>query len=153
MLKEITDEATDFYKKLELDVLARTLWGEARDNSEEMQEAVVNVVMNRLAISKERQRYWWGNDIISICQKPYQFECWNRALPLYRKISNVNLDDSRFLGCIEIALEGIDEVLFDNTKKATHYHHESISPYWSKGETPTVTIEGCLFYQLVGIKP
>ena len=53
----------DFYRDLEVDVLARTMWGEARGQGTQGLEAVAAVVLNRVQIATARGRYWWGNNI------------------------------------------------------------------------------------------
>ena len=42
------------------DILARTIYGEARGESISGQEAIASVILNRVAIAKSRGRYWWG---------------------------------------------------------------------------------------------
>lgn len=42
----------------DVDVLARTIFGEARGETVSGMEAVASVVMNRLAFSRRRGRYW-----------------------------------------------------------------------------------------------
>ena len=54
----------------DIDVLARTIYGEARGESISGMEAVASVVLNRVAFSKRRRRYWWGNTITEVCRKP-----------------------------------------------------------------------------------
>ena len=44
----------------DIDVLARTIYGEARGESISGQGAIASVVLNRVAFSKRRGRYWWG---------------------------------------------------------------------------------------------
>ena len=53
------------------DTLARTLWGEARNQGQCGMAAVAHVVLNRAAHPR-----WWGHDIISVCRAPEQFSCW-----------------------------------------------------------------------------
>lgn len=45
------------------DILARTIYGEARGESISGQEAIASVILNRVAFAKRRGRYWWGNTI------------------------------------------------------------------------------------------
>jgi len=74
------------YNIEEVDVLARTLYGEARGEGLLGLEAIANVIMNRLKISRKKTNgYWWGNSIVGICRKPYQFSCWNKDDLKYRK--------------------------------------------------------------------
>ncbi len=139
----------DFYRDLEIDVLARTIWGEARGQGNKGLEAVANVVLNRVEIATKRGRYWWGNNIIQVCQKPYQFSCWNRSDPSFKKLQAVDERNKYFVTCLRIARRAVIGALADHTHGATHYHANYVSPYWIKGETPTITIKDHIFYKLV----
>lgn len=153
-LKEIDKSLTDnqgFFNELAVDVLARTIWGEARSEPHAGMEAVASVVLNRVAVAKRNgDAYWWGNDIISVCQKPYQFSCWNRSDPNYSKLTAVTQKDIHFATCVRIARRAVAGVLADNTGGATHYHADYVSPYWAKGQKPTLTIGRHIFYDLKG---
>jgi N-acetylmuramoyl-L-alanine amidase len=142
-------QAADFYESITVDVLARTIWGEARGQGVTGMEAVAAVVLNRVAVAAARGGYWWGNDIISVCQKPYQFSCWNRSDPNYRKLLEVTEKNIHFATCIRIARRAVAGVLEDPTGGATHYHTTAISPYWSQGKTPTAVIKDHIFYVLI----
>ena len=84
----------DYYRELEIDTLARTIFGEARGEPIKGQEAVASVVLNRVKVAQARGgRYWWGHDIISVCQKPYQFSCWNKSDPSYQRLTTVKKDN------------------------------------------------------------
>lgn len=139
----------DYYKNLEIDVLARTIFGEARGEPLEGMEAVASVVLNRVAIAQKRGKYWWGNSIIQVCQKPYQFSCWNRNDPSYNRLNTVTLKNDTFKKCVRIATHAANGTLWDCTKGATHYHADYVSPYWAKGEKPVRTIGRHIFYKLV----
>lgn len=154
LLKEIKKVLTDnqgLFNELAVDVLARTIWGEARAEPQAGMEAVASVVLNRVAVAKRNGgTYWWGNNIISVCQKPYQFSCWNRSDPNYPKLTAVTPSDIHFATCVRIARRAVAGVLADNTRGATHYHADYVSPYWAKGQSPTVTIGRHIFYDLKG---
>lgn len=152
MLKDVThNDDEDYFKKLELDVLARTIFGEARGCDTDIKEAITNIVMNRVRVSEARGKYWWGNNIIQVCQKPYQFPCWDRSSELYKDLLNVTAEDLEFLFCMTTALGGIEGTLQDNTERSTHYHHESNAPFWSRTEHPEVIINDFKFYKLVEV--
>jgi len=148
---EITNEQ-DFYKELEIDTMARTIFGEARGEPIKGQEAVANVIMNRVAVAQKQsnKNYWWGHDIITVCQKPYQFSCWNRNDPSYRRLTTVTEKDIHFATALRIARRAVIGSLPDHTGGATHYHADYVSPYWAQGEKPTTTIGRHIFYKLVG---
>ncbi|MEM9470072.1 MAG: cell wall hydrolase [Pseudomonadota bacterium] len=144
-----TTSQQDYYKELEVDVLARTIFGEARGEPHEGMEAVANVVLNRARISEKKGRYWWGNGIIGVCQKPYQFSCWNRSDPSYQRLIDVDESNIHFATCLRIARRAVFGLLQDNTKGATHYHADYVDPYWAKGEKPLMKIGAHIFYKLV----
>ena len=54
-------------------------------------EAVAAVILNRVRIARERGGYWWGDTIIRVCQKPYQFSCWNKHDPNYGRLLRVKI--------------------------------------------------------------
>ena len=141
----------EYYRELEIDVLARTIFGEARGEPIEGMEAVACVVLNRVRISEEKGRYWWGNGIIGVCQKPYQFSCWNRNDPSYQRLINVREDNIYFASALRIARRAVIGALKDVTKGATHYHADYVDPYWARGEEPVKIIGSHLFYKLVEV--
>lgn len=141
--------AKKFYDDMSIDVLARTLWGEARGEGNTGMHAVANVIMNRVAHAEKKGGFWWGNNIIQVCQKPYQFSCWNRSDANFKKLAAVDEGDMYFATAVRIARRAMAGVLDDVTGAATHYHADSITPYWVKGETSTTTIGRHIFYRLV----
>jgi len=149
-LKEI-DDSKEYYHQLEVDVLARTIFGEARGEPLEGLEAVACVVLNRVKIAQSRGRYWWGNNIIGVCQKPYQFSCWNKNDPSYKRLTSVTIADKNFQTCQRIAENAVIGKLWDCTSGATHYHADYVSPFWAKGEKPIMKIGRHMFYKLVEV--
>ncbi len=141
-------QSAEFYSNLTADILARTLWGEARGEGTYGLEAVANVILNRVRIAEEKGNFWWGNNIIQVCQKPYQFSCWNRADPNFQKLQAVDAKDLYFATSLRIARRAIIGALKDATNGATHYHAAETSPYWANGHTPTVRIGKHVFYKL-----
>ena len=139
----------DYYRELEVDVLARTIFGEARGEPIDGMEAVASVVINRARISEKKGRYWWGNGIIGVCQKAYQFSCWNKTDPNYQRLINVTEENIHFVTSLRIARRAVIGALKDKTKGATHYHADYVSPYWARGEEPTIIIGRHIFYKLV----
>lgn len=135
--------ALAFERELEIDVLARTLWGEARGEGSAGMQAVANVVMNRVNIGG-----WWGNSIIEVCQKPYQFSCWNKDDPNYRQLTHVDSNDLHFATAQRMARRAIYGALPDITEGADHYHAAGITPIWSSGERPVAVIGNHIFYRL-----
>ena len=142
-------EMREFYRNMQIDVLARTIWGEARSEGSAGMQAVANVVLNRVAMAARRGKFWWGNNIIQVCQKPYQFSCWNRSDPNFQKLMKVGKSNPYFAAALEIARRAVDAELEDITGGATHYHADYVSPYWVKSNKPSAIIGRHLFYKLV----
>ncbi len=138
----------EFYNEISIDTLARTLWGEARGEGTGGMVAVANVIVNRVKVADRKGKFWWGNNIIQVCQKPYQFSCWNRSDPNFRKLQSVGAEDLYFATAKRIAARAVIGVLSDATKGATHYHASNITPYWAKGKTPITVIGSHKFYKL-----
>ncbi|MBL4693571.1 MAG: cell wall hydrolase [Magnetovibrio sp.] len=133
-------------RKREVDVLARTLYGEARGESRSGKEAVACVIMNRVKRAQSRGNYWWGNSVESVCQKPWQFSCWNENDPNLEKILAMTSGHRVFDTCLRIARRAISGCLDDATQGATHYHNLNINPPWSRGRPACVEIGHHLFY-------
>lgn len=144
-----TREAKDYLEDVAVDVLARTIYGEARGETPLGREAVAAVILNRVHIAQQGGGYWWGNDIVSVCQKPYQFSCWLPDDPNLYEISNVRSQDPIFSTCLRIARRSVLGLLGDPTIGATHYHAKEIRPSWARGQAPTVRIGNHIFYKLV----
>ena len=145
-----TSAAKDFLNELEIDVLARTIWGEARSETVIGMEAVAQVVLNRVKkAEKLGGKYWWGHDIITVCQKPYQFSCWNPADPNRPKLMAVDDKNIHFSTCLRIARCAVlGQLQNDITLGADHYHTKDILPYWVQGRSPIAEIGRHLFYRL-----
>ena len=138
-----------YYKNLEIDVLARTLWGEARGEGSAGMQGVANVILNRVEIAEVKGGFWWGNNIIQVCQKPYQFSCWNRSDPNFRKLQNVEEKDLYFATAQRLARRAMHECLGDITDGATHYHAAGVDPYWASREKPVAVLGRHIFYRIV----
>lgn len=147
--KEERQENHNFTKELEVDVLARTIFGEARNEAAVGMEAVACVVLNRVKVARKMGGYWWGASIIQVCQKPYQFSCWNKGDPNLKRIQEVTEDDIHFKTCLRIARRAVIGALRDTTNGATHYHADYVDPYWAKGQKPVTKIGRHIFYKLV----
>lgn len=135
-------------KNLEIDVLARTLYGEARNQSREGLQAVANVILNRVSAAKSGTTKWWGTDIISVCKKPYQFSCWNASDPNCKIIKEITSDNVIFRICIDIATKASNGMLPDITNGATSYYAKSMKtpPPWAKNKVPCTIIRDHIFF-------
>lgn len=132
------------------DILARTIFGEARGEHLDGMEAVANVILNRHDIARRFENgYWWGSSIADICQTPAQFSCWNANDPNSAIIKKVSSDNPIFAICQRIARRAVAGALKDNTRGATHYHARQIMPNWAMDDIPVAKIGNHIFYRLV----
>lgn len=133
-------------RKREIDILARTIYGEARGESVRGKEAVACVILNRVNRAKQRSGYWWGNSVKQVCLKPWQFSCWNENDPNRDKILSVEAGHKVFDTCLRIARRALSGCLEDPTDGATHYHNENVNPPWARGKPACAEIGRHLFY-------
>ncbi|MCS6931246.1 MAG: cell wall hydrolase [Acetobacteraceae bacterium] len=138
------------------DIVARTLWGEARGEGEEGMRAVAAVIVNRARIArawmakygKKRHPLFGDGSLKSVCQAKFQFSCWNEGDPNRAKMEALATTDALYLqgrAALEWALTNPDPTL-----GATHYYSSVIkAPDWTKGATMTVKIGHHLFYKNV----
>lgn len=133
----------------DVDILARTVYGEARGEPARGKEAVAAVVMNRVRRARNRGGYWWGDTVARVCRKPRQFSCWNEADPNRAKILAVEAGHRVFDSCLRIARRAIAGTLKDPTNGATHYHADGVCPPWSAGRAPSAEIGRHRFYNNV----
>lgn len=131
----------------DLDILTRTLYGEARGERLTGIEAVACVILNRVKIAQEKGGYWWGNSVKEVCLKPFQFSCWNAGDVNRDIIENADENDPVFQLCQHIAKRALAGVLTDLTGNATHYHTLSCHPAWARAQIPCAQIGGHLFYR------
>ena len=124
----------------DMEILAKTIFGEARGESQEGQIAVACCVFNRFKSGK-----WFGaKTIAGVCLKPWQFSCWNKNDPNSQKIMALTFPVySKYFSVIEEAKKD------DITKGATHYYNPSICnrPKWAEGRKPCVKIGKHLFFK------
>ena len=136
-----------------IDVLARTLWGEARGESEIGMVAVAAVIANRT----RAQRVKWGLTVEAVCKAPKQFSCWNPPLPNddaaknnYDSMLKVGPESPLFARCLKIARKTLRGDIADPTHGADHYYNPALAaPDWAQGQTPVATIGRHLFLRLL----
>ena len=134
------------------DILARTLFGEARGEGVAGQIAVAWSIRNRvdMDLHHDGKADWWGEGYTGVCQKPYQFSCWNKTDPNYPFLIGVKSIPFRELAQARIAADQvIDGKVSDPTGGATHYYATTMqkAPTWVKGATQTLKFGHHVFFK------
>ncbi len=124
-----------------VDVLARTLWAEARGEKEHGLKAVACVIVNRV-----RKGGWWGDTVEKVCRYPSQFSCWNPGTQSLAQLRSVTEANTEFRLCQLIARAAIAGEFADETKGACHYHRYDVQPDWSRGHLPSAAIGAHRFF-------
>lgn len=125
----------------EIDLLARTIWGEARGEGQTGMQAVANVIMNRV-----EKGGWYGATVQDVVLKKWQFSTWNEGDPNRQKALDVTTADPSFWAAKKIASLAYNGQLDDITGGAVNYHARSVSPYWANTMTQTAVIGNHIFY-------
>ena len=131
-----------------IDIMARTIWGEARGETLSVKNAIASVILNRYKISQEYKDYWGGSTIAEICQETHQFSCWNENDMSYEKLMAVDVDDKCFAECKRIASRAVRGLLPDVVSGAEHFHTVSVQPRWAENYISVEHIGSHLFYKL-----
>ena len=128
----------------DLDVLARTVFGEARGQEFKGQLAVAWVVRNRVARGKR-----FSPTIAGVCLAALQFSCWNRNDPSFMRLMTVSVPDPAFVTALAAAGMVLTDQAPDPTMGADHYHATYVTPTWAKEMRKTVQIGAHIFYREV----
>lgn len=129
------------------DVLARTIFGEARGEGLAGMVAVAWTIRNRVEDGKDKS--WWGEGYAGVCLKPYQFSCWNKNDPNYPYLSGARpIPAAEFATCRRVADQVIDGVP-DPTGGATHYYATTMpkAPDWAAKAKRTLKLGNHVFFR------
>ena len=133
----------------DVDILARTIYGEARGEIFQYGIAaliaVANVVVNRFQKK-------FAKTIADVCLAPYQFSCWNKDDVNYKIVQNVAANSPIFRKCLIVAQNVISGKWPDLTDGCDHYHHQAIKPTWAMYLEPKRIFGSHCFYNLGGKK-
>ncbi len=129
----------------DLDILARTILGEARGEPFEGKVAV-----GRTVVTRWKSRRWFaGKTIAGTAQKPWQYSCWNAGDPNRAKILAVQNDTPIYQECLKAAVAAVFEEGPAWLAGCTHYYAPKViaAPDWAKGKTPAGEIGGHVFFK------
>lgn len=101
--------------RFDLEICARTIWGEARGETPEGQRAVMHVLLNRLATGR------WKT-LAAVCLASKQFSCWNDSDP--NRIKMCEASDKDLWAAFAIVDNPGDDLTFG----AEYYYTLAIKP-------------------------
>lgn len=139
-------------------MLARTIWGEARNQGPDGMRAIANVIVNRAndSLNKERSYRLYGKGIRGVIEKNKAFSAWNSNDPNREKMLTLDPEGSTLNGAnltawkqaLKIATEVVEGKSGDITHGATHYHTTGIKPpYWADENKKVAELGGHIFYR------
>lgn len=140
----------DFNDDSEQMILARAIFGEARNTSKKAKTAVAWSIKNRVADKR------WGNTYHEVILEPKQYSAFNDSDPNYPFIldpfhQNNLIDKKSWKECYEIAGQVMSGKVADPTNEANHYYSDYIEPpYWTKSKQAQfkIKIDNILFYDI-----
>ena len=124
----------------DIEILCKTLFGECRGETRKGQVGVCCVIFNRYLSTK---KHLTASSIAKVCQKPWQFSCWNPSDPNAQKLLKITFPTvKKYISIISEALEG------DITAGATHYCTKQVknSTSWAKDKSPCIIIGNHEFF-------
>lgn len=119
----------------DIDVLARTIWAEARGEGVAGQVAVGRCIRNRVEadLGRDGKPDWWGEGYVGVCQAPWQFSCWNKTDPNYAYLTGAKqIPETELARAREAAVAAMTGPT-DPTGGATHYYSTTMAgpPKWT----------------------
>ena len=120
----------------DIDVLARTIWAEARGEGVAGQVAVGRCIRNRVEadLGKDGKPDWWGEGYVGVCQAPWQFSCWNKNDPNRPYLTGAKaIPETEYARAREAAVVAMTSKEPDPTGGATHYYSTTMAspPKWT----------------------
>jgi len=134
-------------------VLALTLFGEARGEPMEGMLAVAAVIRNRVKadLGHDGKADWWGEGYRGVCLKDKQFSCWNDGDPTQLAVlehaATIASPGPKMHLLLWIAQGTVHGYLSDTLFGATHYHATRITPSWIATMIPVAQRGQHIFYR------
>ncbi len=110
----------------EVEIVARTVWGEARGEGRRGMAAVAHVIANRAA----QGRIYGGPTLRGVCLAPFQFSVWNGDDPNRRATLAVTTADPHYRAALDlvgrVVIAGNLSEVPAMVRGADHYHATTI---------------------------
>lgn len=140
-----TSQSLPRTEQFAIDILARTIYGEARKEDYLIKLAIAFTIINRV----DSHVQWWGESVKEVCQHPNQYGCWTDARTK-KIIESITRDNPNFEECWGIAKKALTEKVLDPSKGATHYYLKGRAiPVWAVNLIPQAAIGSYVFVRVV----
>ena len=127
----------------DLEILVRTVYGEARSEPFEGKLAVAYSILTRW----KSKKWYAGKTAASTAMMDRQYSAWNSGKEFDKnRRAMCDATEAELVECANAVTAAITGTEPDPTDGATHYCHISLAPNWATG-TPTVTIGSHAFYK------
>lgn len=123
----------------EIEVMAKTIWGEARSETQEGRTAVAWVIRNRAASRAFAATLVGAEGAVEhVCMAPWQFSCWLSSDPNRAKIDALTRDE--YADEYDLAFDVLGGAIPDPTSGAVNYYSPrgmagGLPPYWAASMT------------------
>lgn len=147
------------YDENDLEVAAKTLWGEARGEGHDGMVAVAWVIRNRCTRPGYAHIHA-GDSFIdltnqegagaAVCLAPWQFSCWNKGDPNEPQLEALEID--QYVDQYDIVNDVFNGLIDDPTDGADLYYAPramsppNAVPFWAKNSKCVATIGHQLFF-------
>lgn len=121
-------------KARDIDIMTKTLWMEARGETDEGIQAVACVIYNRYKNRKWYSRILGIASLANVCLKKWQFSCWNPGDQCDTKLPKANKESRAWKTCENFAILAANDKLPAIVGDADHYYATSMKtpPAWAK---------------------
>lgn len=116
----------------DVDILARTIYGEARSEDGTGKKLVAATVLNRMRDAR------WPSTAAAVCQQnngvTWQFDCWRPNTPNYRAMMAATTASASFAECLQIARQALSGALSVDHRGANLYYAPAgviAAPWWA----------------------
>ena len=129
----------------DVEIAAKTAWGECRGGGRDGMQSVLNVGVNRTKDDR------WGDTLREVFLQKWQFSVWNDGInPNRDRTIAVDESEPDYLIALELAQQALDGVLEDITLGAVYYFAKGIAtPSWAQGYSPCIEIANQEFFNAI----
>lgn len=124
------------------ELLARTIWGEARGEGVKGMQAVAEVIINR----QNKNRF--PDTIEEVVKQPWQFSVWNESDVNKNKALQVDKSNDMYKKALLIAEKVLHNQHEPLVGEADHYHATYVTPSWADPNKTVAQIGNHIFYNL-----